>query len=192
MSTDTIQNKICELEKKIAKKKKKLIKLKQQLPDEEIENYEFRNWQGQIVTLSELFGDSDELILIHNMGKRCPYCTLWADGFNGIVNHMENRAGFVVISPDDPDVQKAFATGRGWKFKMASCAGTSFAKDLNFMDEKEAYWPGVSALYKDDAGKIFRSAYSYFGPGDDFCSAWPFFDLLKKGINEWQPKFEYK
>ena len=35
--------------------------------------------------LSDLFGDADDLILIHNMGKGCPYCTLWADGFNGVL-----------------------------------------------------------------------------------------------------------
>ncbi len=192
MSSDAIRQKIGDLEKELLEKKQKLIELKHQLPNEEIKNYEFRDWQGQITTLSDLFGDSDELILVHNMGKRCPYCTLWADGFSGLLHHLENRAAFVVVSPDDPDVQKAFAKGRNWKFRMASCAGTTFSQDVNFMDEKGAYWPGISAFYKDDKGKIFRSAYSYFGPGDDFCSAWHFFDLLKKGVNEWQPEFDYR
>ena len=35
------------------------------------------------VRLSELFGEHDDLVIIHNMGASCRYCTLWADGFSG-------------------------------------------------------------------------------------------------------------
>lgn len=191
MADEVLREQITRLEKDITADKKKLIELKQQLPPEQIGEYTFRDWHGNGVSVADLFGDRDELILVHNMGKRCPWCTMWADGFNGLLPHLEDRAAFVVVSPDDPDVQKAFARGRNWQFTMVSCAGTSFAEDVNFRDEKGAYWPGVSALYKDDDGKVYRSAYSYFGPGDDFCSTWHFFDLLKNGSAGWNPKFEY-
>ena len=41
------------------------------------------------------------------MGRGCSYCTLWADGFNGLRHHFEDRAAFVVVSPDTPEQQKA-------------------------------------------------------------------------------------
>ena len=41
-------------------------------------------------TLLDLFGDRDTLLAIHNMGQGCRYCTLWADGFNGLLPHLES------------------------------------------------------------------------------------------------------
>jgi len=63
------------------------------------------------------------------MGAGCGYRTLWADGFSGILPHIENRAGFVAASPDEPAAQQKFKIGRGWRFRMMSHRGTSFAED---------------------------------------------------------------
>jgi predicted dithiol-disulfide oxidoreductase (DUF899 family) len=182
---------IVRLENEIVEQKKKLAELRSQLPEQPVENYTFKTWDGGTLTLAEMFGDKEELILIHNMGKRCPYCTLWADGFNGVVPHLENRAAFVVTSPDDPATQKEFASGRGWRFKMYSSHESPFSRDMGFMGEKDDPWPGVSTFRKTCDGKIFRKAWTYFGPGDDFCATWPLLDLLPQGQNEWEPKFMY-
>jgi len=179
------------LESEILEKKQKLAELRRSLPKQEIEDYELKSRDGRTLKLSEVFGESNQLILVHNMGKDCPYCTLWADGFNGIRDHLRNRAAFIVVSPDSPDVQKEFAEGRGWKFPMLSCEGSSFAMDLDFHEEGKGYYPGVSAFEKGSDGKIYRTAKAYFGPGDDFCGAWHFFDLLSDGANDWQPRFQY-
>jgi predicted dithiol-disulfide oxidoreductase (DUF899 family) len=138
-----------------------------------------------------MFDLHDELIVIHNMGKDCPYCTLWADGFNGIVHHLENRAGFAVVSPDRPEIMKEFALKRGWKFKIYSGKGSGFIKDLGFEDEKGDYWPGVSVFIKEN-GRIYRVARDFFGPHDNYCSAWHLFDLLPRGAADWRPKFDYE
>ena len=90
------------------------------------------------------------------MGRACTYCTLWADGFNGVHRHLENRAGFVVVSPDPLDVQREFAESRGWKFRMASGQGSTFIEDMGFKSEK-GWTPGVSTFYRDK-GKITRVA----------------------------------
>src|SRR5580658_1896737 len=85
--------------------------------------------------LSDLFGAKDDLIVIHNMGVSCPNCTLWADGFNGIYEHLANRAAFVLCSPDAPGTQRSFAESRGWRFPMVSHQGTSFAADMGYRTE---------------------------------------------------------
>ncbi len=45
----------------------------------------------------EMFGDKKQLLLIHNMGQGCRYCTLWADGFNGFLKHLESVMSVVLV-----------------------------------------------------------------------------------------------
>jgi len=47
------------------------------------------------------------------------------------------------------------------------------------------------SVFKKQGGKIVRVADTSFGPGDDFCSIWHFFDLLPEGAADWQPKYKY-
>lgn len=165
-----------------------LDKMKTKLK-EEVKDYVLLGWNNKPVELSSLFKDKEDLILIHNMGKSCPMCTMWADGFNGVLHHLEDRASFVVVSPDSPKIQKKFAQSRKWKFNMLSAQGTGFIKDMGFGTNEEP-WPGVSVFHKKN-GKIFRIAKDKFGPGDNYCIVYHLFNLLPKGSNGWKPKFSY-
>lgn len=158
---------------------------------DKVRDYTFKRPNGADVKLSQLFGDGHELMLVHNMGRRCNYCTLWADGFNGVWKHLDDRAAFVVVSPDQPEVQDEFAKSRNWGFPMASCAGTSFTKDMNMEENTGEYWPGISTFTKEKDGTILRRAYTYLGPGDPFCPVWHIFDMLPQGENDWNPKDAY-
>jgi predicted dithiol-disulfide oxidoreductase (DUF899 family) len=141
------------------------------------------------VALSALFGDKDDLFVVHNMGRSCVACTLWADGYNGLVPHLESRASFVVSSPDDPATQRAFGQGRGWRFRMVSLAGNGFAADMGFQHEAR-YRPGVS-VFRRGAEGIARVSDAALGPYDEFCAVWHLFDLLPGGTGDWRPKFSY-
>ncbi len=154
----------------------------------EVENYVFKTLQGD-VKLSELFGEKEDLFIIHNMGKSCAYCTLWADGFNGVAHHLENRAAFVVTTPDDPETQQKFAQSRGWGFRMASHEGANFAQDMGYAGD-HGFTPGVS-VFKKEGGKILRVSDADLGPYDDFCSVWHFFAMLPEGVGGWEAKFAY-
>lgn len=190
-TTADLERELSEAEENLVKAKEKLAELRRQLPRQEVKDYALKGWDGKEATLSSFFGEKKDLILIHNMGKGCSYCTMWADGFNGVRHHLENRAGFVVISPNDPQTQKEFSQSRGWKFKMYSAKGTSFNKDMGFENDKGGAQPGVSIFRKESNGKIFRVSKAGFGPGDDFCTVWHLFDLLKDGADGWEPKFSY-
>ncbi len=185
------KTKIENLEKELQETKKRLAQLRKQMPPREVTDYTFKTLTGKDVTLAKLFGKSDELMVIHNMGKQCPYCTLWADGFSGMWKHLDNRAPFVVISNDKYNVQSTFAKGRGWKFKMVSSHKTSFFADMGFAGPKGEPWPGVSTFKRTDDGKIWQVASASFGPWDDYCSLWPLMDLLPRGINSWEPRYKY-
>jgi predicted dithiol-disulfide oxidoreductase (DUF899 family)/AraC-like DNA-binding protein len=196
MSTTTeIDTEITNLEKEVEKAKQRLAEARRRRPREEVQDYTFKDFEGRDVRLSELFGDKDDLVVVHNMGTGCSYCTMWADGFTGLVPHLSDRAAFVVISPDKPEVQKRFAEKRNWNFRMVSVEGTTFNQDLGFYDAKSTWipdMPGVSTFRRDPDGKMYRIAKANFGPGDDFCAVWPVLDLLENGPNNWEPKYFYK
>lgn len=174
---------------RIAGLREEIRKLQAAVEPHEVEDYVLETESGA-VSLSTLFGDKDELIVIHNMGRSCRYCTLWADGFNGVYEHLADRAAFVVTSPDPPAVQRGFAAGRGWRFPMASHDGTRFATDMGYGSEAEGWAPGVSVFRRRD-GHIVRVSDTALGPGDDFCSVWHFLDLLPGGAGDWEPRYRY-
>lgn len=188
----TIDKQIVELEYQVQDLKRQISELRRQRQPEEVKDYEFRNSDGQPVHLYDLFGARNRLILIHNMGSGCSYCTMWADGFVGLLPHLESRVAFIVTSPDEPDAQKIFAEARGWNFPMYSVARTDFIADMGFDDPQEGLMPGVSVFAKEAGGKVYRTASGEFGPGDDFCAVWHFLELLPEGIDGWEPKQSYE
>ena len=190
MITDT-ENEIASLEKELRDKKQKLTELKRALPPKKISDYTFLDVDANEISLAALFGDKKELMLIHNMGKGCRYCTLWADEYNGVIDHLENRVPFAVISPDVPLMMREFAESRNWKFKILSSYGTSFKKDIGFENDKGKLMPGVSVFIKDETGNIFETNHDRFGPGDAYCGTWSFLDLLPQGSNGWEPQYKY-
>lgn len=193
MNNVQIEEEIEKLQNQISTTREKINELRAQRSMEEIKDYDFVDKSGKKVSLSDLFADKEELILIHNMGKSCVYCTLWADGFNSSLPHLENRMSFALSSPDEWNVMKEFAEKRNWNFKYVSYSGSSFAHDLGFAHDKDGrtwYSPGVSAMIKCN-GKIYRVSKDYFGPGDTYSPIWHFIDLLPSANNPWSPKYHY-
>jgi predicted dithiol-disulfide oxidoreductase (DUF899 family) len=63
---------IARLQARIMELKREVVKARQRLPGEPVDGYQFESNEGP-VTLSELFGSRDDLLVIHNMGHRCAY-----------------------------------------------------------------------------------------------------------------------
>lgn len=192
---DRIDEEIEALQKQQRELRDAIAAKRRERPPEPVRDYELLDAAtGEPVRLSALMGDKPELVVIHNMGRKCPMCTLWADGFNGLRAHLENRLAFVVSSPDPPEVQREFARSRGWTMRMVSIAGSTFAEDLGFIwmhEGKSMLAPGFSVFRKGEDGVIVRVSKDMFGPGDEYCVMWSFFDALPSGQNEWWPKLEY-
>ena len=174
--------------REIAALRDKMRALQKDAEPEEVENYRFATADGE-VRLSDLFATKEYLFVIHNMGRSCPSCTMWADGFNGVLPHLESRAAFVVTSPDDPETQRAFAAARGWRFRTVSHQGTSFAADMGYRNE-QGWLPGVS-VFRRINDRICRVSDAPFDQGDDFCAVYHLFDLLPEGAAGWRPQFSY-
>jgi predicted dithiol-disulfide oxidoreductase (DUF899 family) len=189
-----LQEELSEAWADLEKAQQRLTEVRRRVPPEPVQDYELRGPDGP-TRLSETFGDKSDLILIHNMGSGCPYCTMWADGFNGVIHHLEDRSAFVVVSPDSVAIQQQIRQKRGWRFRMLSTGDTTLFKDMGFESEDEHYgsnaMPGVSVFHKGEDGSIVRVASDFLGPGDSYCSVWHLFDLLRDGVGDWEAKFDY-
>ncbi len=188
MMYDETSKKLAGYRREIAALREKMRAAQKEAEPEEVEDYRFQSIDGP-VRLSELFGSKEYLFVVHNMGVGCPNCTMWADGFNGVLPHLENRAAFVVSSPDDPGTQRDFAAARGWRFRMVSHRGTSFAADMGYRGDS-GWLPGVS-VFRRAGERISRVSDAPFDEGDDFCTVWHFLDLLPEGAAGWRAKFDY-
>ena len=160
-----------------------------EIEPEAVEDHVLENAAGP-VRLSHLFGRKNELIVIHNMGAECAYCTLWADGYNGLYPYISSRAAFVIASPDAPARQQHFAHGRGWRFPMVSDANAVFAARMGYVTADGQCRPGISAFQRTKTG-IVRVADVNSCPHDDFCALWHLFDLLPGGAESWRPRLKY-
>ena len=103
--------------------------LRRALPPTPIEDQtyeEIRDGVRTPVRLSELFERPEQtLVLLHFMyGKKqekpCPMCTLWADGYDGVVPHLRQRVSFAVLVAGDAGAFAEYARSRGWRY-CASC-----------------------------------------------------------------------
>ncbi len=167
--------------------KKERAEARRARPPEPVEDWELLSADGAPVRLSQLFGDHRDLIVVHNMGRKCPYCSLWADGLAGFARHWPTRCAFVLCSHDPPSVAKAFAAERGWPYRVVSGVSSGFAKAMGFLNEKGSPQPGASVFRKRDDGRLERTGRTSFGPGDDYCAVWPLFEMFAGGAGPWEP-----
>ena len=181
-------DRIVELERQIGELMAELHALQKENPAAPVPNYTFETLAGE-TTLLDLFGDRERLLAIHNMGQGCRYCTLWADGFNGLLPHLESALSVALLSKDPPETQRRFANARGWRFQLASHGGGDYIREQSVMDGDDNY-PGA-VVYQRDGDTILRKNACVFGPGDIYCSMWTLLGLAGLDEEDWTPQFTY-
>ncbi len=179
---------ISKLEQKIFELTTELNELRKSSTSDEVRNYAFATIDGETNLLS-MFGDKATLLLIHNMGQACRYCTLWADGFNGFLKHLESVMSVVLVSKDPPELQRQFANSRDWRFRLASHGGGEYIREQTLVEGTENM-PGA-VVYERDGDKITRKNTCVFGPGDMYCSMWSLLGLAGLGESDWTPQYAY-
>ncbi|TDJ36613.1 MAG: DUF899 domain-containing protein [Gammaproteobacteria bacterium] len=183
---------IVQLEQQIFELTTKLNELRKSNSGEVVTNYVFDTQAGE-TNLLELFGDHDRLLAIHNMGQACRYCTLWADGLNGFLPHLESTMAVVLVSKDSPETQRTFANSRGWRFRLASHGGGDYAREQTVarsVAEGSTNMPGA-VVYERKGDDIVRKNAVVFGPGDLYCSMWSLLALAGLSEETWTPQFNY-
>ena len=195
-------------EKAFTRLRDKLSLARRDLPWEAVtKEYVFEGPDGK-EALPELFDGRSQLVVYHFMfgpdwDAGCPHCSRWADSFNGIIVHLNQRdASMIAVSRTAYPKLAAYEKRMGWSFKWMSSFGTDFNFDFRVsftpeeMKKKKAFYnfkmqspdaperEGISVFYKDPKGKVFRT-YSTFARGIDMMSVdYQYLDLLPKGRDE--------
>ena len=179
---------IAELEREIANLTARLNSLRRVAAPHEVPDYRFSTLDGD-VTLLDLFAGRKHLLAIHNMGQGCRFCTVWADGFNGVLTHLESAMSVVLFSRDPPRLQRDFANSRDWRFRLASHGGGPYIREQS-VEEGEDNMPGA-VLYERSGDRVLRKNNVLFGPGDLYCSLWHLLALAGIGEDTWTPQYRY-
>lgn len=179
---------IADIESQIYELNVQLNELRRENAGREVKNYSFETLDGK-VSLIDLFGAQDKLLVIHNMGQGCRYCTLWADGLNGFLPHLESAMSVVLVSKDAPTLQRQFANARGWRFKLASHGGGEYIREQTVLEDSDNM-PGA-VLYERSSEIITRKNACIFGPGDLYCPMWQFLGMAGFSEETWTPQYRY-
>lgn len=179
---------ITELEQQISELTGKLNELRKEGEPQPVPDYRFETLSGE-VSLLDLFAGKEQLLAIHNMGHGCRYCTLWADGFNGLLAHLETAMSVVLLSRDPPQLQRDFASSRNWRFRLASHGGGRYISEQTVMEGMDNM-PGA-VVYERSGDQVFRKNSAVFGPGDLYCSFWPLLALAGVDTDQWIPQYRY-
>lgn len=206
---------LLEAEIELRNQSERVAELRRALPRDTIcEDYELLEGPRDLadtsaevhsVSLSELFTDPKKpLILMQFMygklqDKACPMCTLWADGYDGALRHLEQRVNFAVICAGDVQEFRAHGRSRGWRsVRLVSAGESNLKRDLGFEVGKGSQLPGISVftLGEDGAPRHFYSQGAImtddYNRGMDFMSpVWNFFDLTPDGRGDLFPALEY-
>jgi predicted dithiol-disulfide oxidoreductase (DUF899 family) len=168
--------------------------------------YRFDGPEGR-ATLADLFGSRKQLVVYHFMfapewEKPCKSCSFWADGYNGVGAHLEQRdTRLVAISRAPRAKLDERAKLMGWTFPWYSSDDSDFNYDFgvsfrpedlargpvsyNYQmeDSRMSDLPGFSAFIRD--GAAIYHTYSCFARGLDMMNpAYQILDLTALGRQE--------
>jgi predicted dithiol-disulfide oxidoreductase (DUF899 family) len=199
-----------EAEIALAEQRERVAELRRRLPlDTAIEDGAFLEEapDGGLreLRLSDLFDEPDRtLVLVHFMfGKKqeepCPMCTLWADGYDGIVPHLRQRVSFAVVVAGDPRELARYGRERGWRhLRIVSSGDGPFKRALGMEADDGGQMPGVSVFRRAGDGSIrhFYTGGALFAPGrfrgmDLLTPFWSFLDLTPEGRGDFVPRRRY-
>ena len=202
------RRKLLVKEKALTRAADKLAKERRALPWEAVtKDYVFEGPNGS-ETLAQLFDGRSQLVVYHFMfgpdwEAGCPHCSRWADNFNGMIVHLNQRdVSMVAVSRAPYAKLAAYRQRMGWAFKWVSSSGNDFNFDFhvsfkpeelkkgktfyNFklQDPGVGEREGVSVFFKDAKGKVFRT-YSTFARGIEALNLdYKFLDIVPKGRDE--------
>ena len=140
----TARKVLLQKEKEFTELRDQLSQQRRDLPWVEVDKeYVFAGPNGK-ETLSELFDGRSQLIVYHFMydpdwDAGCPSCSFWADNFNNIIVHLNQRdVTMIAVSRAPYSKIDAYKKRLSWDFKWVSSFDTDFNYDyyVSFSSEE--------------------------------------------------------
>jgi predicted dithiol-disulfide oxidoreductase (DUF899 family) len=145
---------LLEAEKELTRLGDELARRRQELPWVKIDKeYSFET-DGGNASLADLFRGRSQLLVYHFMfgpdyKSGCPSCSAIADGFNGIVVHLEaHDVAFTSVSRAPLAKLNEYKRRMGWTFPWASSFGSDFNFDFSVGFSEEQQRQGIEYNYQ--------------------------------------------
>lgn len=164
-------------------------------------DYVFESETGP-VSLDELTGDRP-LVIYHfmfggPMDQPCPMCSMWADGWNAVVDHVDRSVDFALVTNGTAAENTALAERHGWQnLRWLSAAQNQFKLDYESADADGNQWPTITVFERVDGQVRLSYAGSAHISGDhwrgvDLLSpVWHMLDLTRDGRGDFMPQLDY-
>ena len=145
---------LLEAEKDLTHRSDEVARQRQELPWVRLDKeYRFETDEGS-VSLADLFRGRSQLLVYHFMfgpdyKAGCPSCSAIADGFNGVLVHLENHdVAFSAISRAPLAKLQAYKQRMGWTFPWASSFDSDFNPDFSVRFTEEQQRQGIEYNYR--------------------------------------------
>lgn len=149
----------------------------------------FLRGRDSLIVISMMFAPEDTL--------GCPMCSMWADGYNAVAQHIGDKTNLVLVAKADIAKLRDWARSRGWnKIRLLSSLNNTFNRDFG-VEEGKSQRPGVHVFRRQgDAIHHFYTTEQSLLPGhhrgiDSYSPVWNLFDLLPEGREDWIPETFY-
>ncbi|NTB87537.1 DUF899 family protein [Agrobacterium tumefaciens] len=170
-------------------------------------NWQFRNSEGDELSLADLFGDKNTLITYFwiygpEREKPCPMCADTLSGLNGVARNVMKLAAFKVLGRSPVSRQLEIARKQGWSnLEFVQTLGDAYANDLGLLLEDGSEAPAFTVYQRD--GHIVRVFYNSEMPMDaadpgqdprgatDLSPLWNLLDHTPEGRGgDWRPELD--
>jgi len=197
---DTARATLLDAELELSDQLERVAELRRSLPlGPVVDDYEFATDRG-LVKLSDLFTAPDRpLVLYHFMlGKKqaepCPMCSMWADGWNGIAEHLGESVDFAMVTAAEVGRTTEVASAHGWTgLRWLSAVDNTFKADIGGEDAdgNQSPWISVYRLVDGQPRLTWSGGAHIKGDhwrGIDLLSpVWNILDLTPEGRQDWMP-----
>lgn len=172
-------------------------------------NYRFRDMNGELVTLADLFGTQHTLVTYFWMygperERPCPMCTNLLGPLDANAPDIMQRAALVVMGRSPVERQLAFARERGWQhLRFVQCEGDAYPLDFGGWYPDKGWEFPVLAVFRRDGEQVRlfwkgEMTQDMAEPGKDprggvdLAPMWNVLDLTPEGRGtDWYPKLAY-
>ncbi|CAM2069394.1 Thioredoxin family protein [Sulfidibacter corallicola] len=205
----TARKELLAKEKEFVRLRDQLTRQVRELPWEPVDkDYRFEGPNGP-VTLNDLFGSKNQLIVYHFMfgpdwEEGCKSCSFLMDHVAPSAVHMADRGVALALVSRAPMAKlTAFQRRMGWQVNWVSSFGTDFNGDYQVTateakvasgdyqynyrpntSEANTELPGLSVFAKDEDGRIYHTYSTYARGLDSFIGAYRLLDVVPQGRNE--------
>lgn len=196
-------------EKELTRAGDELARQRRELPWERVEKEYVFDAPGGKRSLAELFAGKSQLVVYHFMfgpdwPQGCPSCSLLADHFDGMNQHLPHRdVRLLAVSRAPLPKIEAFKQRMGWRFDWVSSFDSDFNQDLGVAFSKEEVatgeirynygtapafgsedQPGLSVFRRAGAGDVFHTYSAYARGLDHLLGVYGILDLTPRGRDE--------